>query len=385
MPNINPIIHNITIPGTRQFSNRASELDDSVNLTLGVPDFNTDESIKKAANEAIKNKSLNYSHNAGLLQLRQAVSQYYMNRYEVSFDPVTEVLITNGGSQGIDSTLRALLEPGDEVVLPEPIYVGYRPIIEMLGAKVITVDTSSDNFKLDPKKLENALTDQTKAIILNYPTNPTGVALNKEDIELLVEVIEKNDVFLISDEIYAENTLDHTHYSFVEYPSIKDKTIVINGLSKSHSMTGWRIGFLVTNKELMQSILIPHLYSTICASIPSQYGAIEALTNGLEIPKEMNDSYRERRDYLVKEMAELDLPFTIPTGAFYIFPSIKKYESNSYKFATKLLEEQHMAVVPGAAFGESGEGYIRISFAAPLETIKEGVARLKVFLEQYNN
>lgn len=383
MPNINPIIHNITIPGTRQFSNRASELEDSINLTLGVPDFDTDESIKKAANEAINLKPLKYSHNAGLLQLRQAVSHYYMDRYNVSFDPITEVLITNGGSQGIDSTLRALLEPGDEVILPEPIYVGYRPIVEMLGAKVIAIDTSSNNFKLDPKQLENAITNRTKAIILNYPTNPTGIALNKDDIEAIVNVIEENDVFLISDEIYAENTLDHKHNSFVEYPSIKDKTIVINGLSKSHSMTGWRIGFLVTNKQLLQSILIPHLYNTICASMPSQYGAIEALTNGLDIPSKMNESYRERRDYLVKEMEKLDLPFSIPTGAFYIFPSIKKYESSSYQFATKLLEEQHMAVVPGAAFGESGEGYIRISFAAPLDTIKEGVSRLKVFLEQY--
>lgn len=383
MPKINPTISNMTIPGTRYFSNRASQFNDAINLTLGVPDFDTDITIKSAAKLSIDQESLNYSHNAGLLSLRQAISHYYQNNYEVTYDPDNEILVTVGGSQAIDSTLRAILEPGDEVIIPEPAYPAYRSIVQMVGGHPIPIDTSGNQFVLEPDLLEASITDKTKAVILNYPTNPTGVSLNQDEIHNLVDIIKRNDIFLISDEIYAQNSLDHRHYSFAEFSEIKNKTIIINGLSKSHSMTGWRIGFLVTSKELLEAIIIPHLYNAICASIPSQHAAIEALTNGIEIPEKMNAAYRERRAYLIKEFNKLGLNFVEPTGAFYIFPSIEKFEANSFTFAEKLLDDQHVAVVPGSAFGEAGEGYIRISFATSMENLKEGMKRLRHFIEKY--
>lgn len=381
MPQANKKMKTIEVPGTRQFANRVEEFPDAVDLTLGQPDFDTPGAVKDAAIEAINTKSMKYSHNTGLLELRNAISGYYKDSYGAEYDPNGEVLVTVGGSEGIDGILRAIIDPGDEVLIPAPTYLGYEPIIELSGGVTKFVDMTDTGYIATPELIESNITDRTKAVLLNYPTNPTGVTYTKAQMDALVEVFKRHDIFVITDEIYGENTLEGEHISLAKYPEIKEKAIIVNGLSKSHAMTGWRIGYVVGHRKIMEDITAVHLYNTICASIPSQYAAIEALTTQLHVPKEMNQAYIQRRDYIYKRLTDMGLEVSKPTGAFYIFPSIRKYEEDSFKFATDLLENVHLAVVPGRSFSEYGEGHIRLSFACSMEELTEAADRLEKYIK----
>ncbi|RXK19244.1 aminotransferase class I/II-fold pyridoxal phosphate-dependent enzyme [Macrococcus sp. DPC7161] len=382
MPNVNQRIQNIEVPGTRQFANKVALYNDCIDLTLGQPDFDTPQPIKQAAIHAIEQKTMKYSHNMGLIELRQAISNYYIDRYNATFNPNSEITVTIGGSEGIDAILRAILDEGDEVIIPAPTYLGYEPIVELLGGKVKFIDTTGTDYILTKEALLNAVSNKTKAIILNYPTNPTGATYTKAQLDDLVDGLKQLDIFIVSDEIYAENTLECEHYSLVIYPEIRDRVLVVNGLSKSHGMTGWRIGYVVGDYRIIEEVTTVHLYNTICAALPSQYAAIEALTNQIDLPKIMNKSYIESRNYVYQRLLNMGLDVVKPKGAFYIFPSIKKYSNDSFQFANDLIESVQLAVVPGLAFGEFGEGHIRLSFACSMETLVEACNRLEQFINK---
>lgn len=377
---VNKRIKDLEVPGIRVFSNEVMQYPDGVNLTIGEPDFPTPERVKQAGIEAIKNNLTGYSHNAGLLELREKVSLFFEEKYKFHYDPVTEIVITTGASEGIDSILRTILNEGDEVIMPAPIYSGYEPIVHLSGAKVIYLDTMKTDLVPCPEKLEGLITEKTKAIILNYPSNPTGLTLTKEQVDRLVNVLERHDIFIISDEIYSENSFNNDHVSFASYPQIRNKLFLIHGLSKSHAMTGWRLGFVLGPQDLMEHMLKVHLYNSICAALPSQYAGIEALTTSRDTPKAMNKAYLERRDYVYDRLTSMGLSVIKPTGAFYIFPSIKITGLTSWAFATKLLESEHVAVVPGSAFTNYGEGFIRISYANSMETLVEAMNRIERFI-----
>ncbi|HHQ6732831.1 TPA: aminotransferase class I/II-fold pyridoxal phosphate-dependent enzyme [Staphylococcus aureus] len=367
-------------PSIRQFSNRMNNLDDCVNLTIGQPDFPMPDVVKKAYIDAINNDKTSYSHNKGLLETREAISQYFKNRYHFSYDP-EEIIVTNGASEAIDTTLRSIIEPGDEIIIPGPIYAGYIPLIEVLGGKPIYIDTTATQFKITPDALESHISPKTKAVLLNYPTNPTGVVLKRNEVLDIVNVLKKYPIFIISDEIYAENTFSGKHVSFAEFEDIRNQLILIGGLSKSHSATGIRIGFLLGPQYLIDKLTFMHAYNCICANVPAQIACITALNEGLEAPKYMNEAYVERRNYLVSELTKLGFEITAqPEGAFYIFPSIKHITDDDFEFCVDLLESTHLAIVPGSSFTEFGKGFVRISYAYEMDVLKEGMKRLAKYL-----
>lgn len=377
---INQKAQELEAPGIRQFANQLIHFPDAINLTIGQPDFPTPEAVKEAGIKAITNNQTGYSHNAGLLELRQATASFFKDTYGFSYDPETEIIITNGASEGIDSVFRTILEEGDEVIIPAPIYSGYEPIIELCGAKVVYLNTADTGFLPSLERLEALVTPKTKAILLNYPSNPIGITIEPELMDNLVGLLEKLDIYVVSDEIYSENTFSGQHRSFASYPQLRDRLFLIHGLSKSHSMTGWRIGFVLGPKSLMQHVINVHLYNSICASLPSQYAGIKALTACREVPSEMNIEYIKRRDFVYERLLSMGLDVVKPNGAFYIFPSIKKFGLPSFEFATKLLHEGGVAVVPGSTFTEHGEGYIRISYAYAMPMLEKGMQRLEEFL-----
>ena len=379
---INAKFEQLTVPGIRVFANEVSKFEDGINFTIGEPDFPTPERVKEAAIQSIVNNQTGYSHNAGLAPLRNAISSFFHEEYGVLYDPEEEIVVTTGASEAIDALLRVILLPGEEVIIPAPVYSGYEPLIELAGCKTKYLDTTSTNFIPTAEQIESLITPQTKAIILNYPSNPTGVVLTKSQMDEIVEVVSKHQLFVITDEIYSENSYSGKHLSFAQYPQLRDQLFLIHGVSKSHAMTGWRIGYILGPSHLMEHVLKSHLFGTICATLPSQYAAIEALNNCREIPAIMNESYIERRDYIYSKLIELGFDVIKPNGAFYIFPSIRKTGLTSWEFATRLLEEEHVAVVPGSAFSEYGEGYIRISYANSLENIKLGMERLEKFIQR---
>lgn len=378
---LNPRAEALKVPGTRQFANQLVNYPDAINLTIGQPDFPTPQSVKEAGIRAINNNQTGYSHNAGILELREAINLFFSKKYGFSYDPKTEIIVTNGASQAIDSVFRTILEEGDEVILPAPIYMGYVPIIELCGAKVVYLDTTETNFQPSAEKLAELITDKTKAVLFNYPSNPTGVVLKKETMDRLVNVLVEKEIYVLTDEIYSENTFNAKHISFASYSVLRDKLFYIHGVSKSHSMTGWRMGFLMGPAEVMQHVLKVHLYNTICASLPAQYAALEAVTNAKDIPSEMNVEYIKRRDYVYKRLIEMGLSVEKPQGAFYVFPSVREFGMNSFDFATKLLHEGGVATVPGSTFTPYGEGYIRISYAYAMPVLIEGLNRLEKFVE----
>lgn len=377
---INYKAQELEAPGIRQFANQLVHYPDAVNLTIGQPDFPTPDSVKLAGIRAIINDQTAYSHNAGLLELRQATASFFKDTYGFSYNPETEIIITNGASEGIDSVFRTILEEGDEVIIPAPIYSGYEPIINLCGAKVVYLDTSDTGFLPSPERLKAMITPKTKAILLNYPSNPIGITIESDLMDDLAAVLEKHEIYIVSDEIYSENTFAGKHQSFASYPKLRDRLFLIHGLSKSHSMTGWRIGFVLGPEKLMKHVINVHLYNSICASLPSQYAGIEALTNGRKIPFIMNIEYIKRRDYVYNRLQSMGLEVVKPNGAFYIFPSIKKFGMPSYEFATRLLHEGAVAVVPGSTFTEYGEGYIRISYAYAMSMLEKGMDRLEQFI-----
>ncbi|HDZ8766900.1 TPA: aminotransferase class I/II-fold pyridoxal phosphate-dependent enzyme [Staphylococcus aureus] len=385
MKPLNQYIHDVEVPGTRQFANKVNKYNNSIDLTLGQSGFEPAEYIKDAMIKAIQENKLRYTHNKGLLELRKAISEYIFNRYQTLYNPEREILVTNGGSEGIDSVLRTILNAGDEVILPSPTYLGYEPIIKLLGCHVNLIDTTDTNFKVTEKKIRQAITERTKAIIFNYPSNPTGVTLKYEDMASIVDVLKDTGIYIISDEIYSENVYEHKHRSFMEFQSIRSQLFVINGLSKSHAITGARVGYILSTSHLIEEVTTVHLYNSICVATPSQYGAISALKNGDEDIKKMNQSYLKRRDYIYDRIKKMNLSVTKPEGTFYIFPNISQYNKDSFKFCTQLLESEQLAVVPGKSFSEFGEGHIRMSFACTMEEIENACDRLERFLENYGN
>lgn len=369
-------------PSIRQFSNRMKHIDDCVNLTIGQPDFPMPDVVKEAYISAIREDKTSYSHNKGLSETRQAISNYFKNKYGFEYSE-EEIIITNGASEALDTSLRSIIEPGDEILIPGPVYAGYIPLIETLGGIPIYMDTTQLEFKVTPELINKHITEKTKAILLNYPTNPTGVILERSEVKAIVDTLVDKNLFIISDEIYAENTFKGAHTSFAEFEEIRDQLLLIGGLSKSHSATGIRIGFLIGPEYLIEKLTFMHAYNCICANVPAQIACIAALNEGLEAPQYMNDAYIKRRDYLKNKLESLGFELTAqPEGAFYIFPSTKKFTENDFDFCVDVLEQAHVAMVPGSSFTDMGKGYIRISYAYEMDMLKEGMRRLENYLNQ---
>ncbi|WP_340082184.1 aminotransferase A [Terribacillus sp. FSL K6-0262] len=377
---INSHVKNIQISGIRRFYNLVADKKDMISLTIGQPDFPTPLHVKEAGIEAIQSNQTTYTPNAGLMTLRSAISDFY-SKYAPAYRAEDEIIVTVGASQAIDITLRTILEPGDEVILPGPVYPGYEPLISLAGGIPVLADTSSNGFKLTQSILEQYITPKTKCIILPYPSNPTGVTLTYDELKVMADFLAEKDIFILSDEIYSELTYDEAHVSIARFPQVRDKTIIINGLSKSHSMTGWRIGFTLAPAWLSDHMLKVHQYNATCATSISQYAAIEALTNGLEDPVEMREAYRVRRDYCLERLSKMGLAVEKPNGAFYIFPKFPIKKMTSLELGLALVEQAGLAIVPGDAFSEYGEGYMRISYAYSMEQLEEGMDRLERFLD----
>ena len=381
---INQTIRNLKPSGIRKFFDIAATRKGVISLGVGEPDFITPWHIREAAINAIDKGRTFYTGNKGLLELRSGICDYYRRRFDVSYNPEDNVIVTVGGSEAIDIVLRTIVRPGDEVILPTPAYVAYAAIIEMAGAKVVEVNLSEeDEFKLTPDALSRAISEKTKAVILNFPGNPTGGIMDYEDYKKIVPLIKESGIYAVTDEIYAELTYEGKHCSIAAFDEIKDKVIVINGFSKAYSMTGYRIGYILAHKELIEMINKIHQYTIMCAPTSSQYAAIEAVKNGDNDIEEMFISFKQRRNYIVSELNRIGLRTHMPKGAFYVFPSIKCTGLSSEAFCEKLLDEQNLALVPGNAFGDAGEGYVRISYAYSMEEIKQAISKLEEFLKNY--
>ncbi|HEU4964294.1 MAG TPA: aminotransferase A [Bacilli bacterium] len=381
---INSRVKDIQVSGIRKFSNLVASTPGAISLTLGQPDFPTPEHVKEAAKRALDANKTTYTHNAGIVPLRQAAARFIQDRYNLpAYDPETEVIVTNGASQAIDITLRTILVEGTEVILPGPIYPGYEPIIRLCGATPLLVDTRETGFKLTADGIRAHLTDKTRCVILPYPSNPTGYVLEEQDLQEIADLLRDKDVFVLSDEIYSELIYDRPHVSISTFPGMREKTVVINGLSKSHSMTGWRIGFTFAPKYLSQQMIKVHQYEVSCASSISQQAALEALTAGVDDALPMRDEYHKRRDYCYDRLLAmgLELPGK-PEGAFYLFPSIRHTGQTSLEFATGLLHEEKVAVVPGDAFSPLGEGYVRLSYAYSMEVLQEALDRMERYVRR---
>jgi aminotransferase len=369
--------------GIRKFFDIASEMENAVSLGVGEPDFLTPWNIREAGVYSLEKGRTTYSANAGILELRIEISKYLKNKFELEYDPKKEILVTVGASEGVDLAMRALINPGDEILYQEPCFVSYRPCIEMAGGIPVPIVTKAENgFKVTPEEIAANVSPKTKAILISYPNNPTGGVMEREDLEKIAGVIIKNNLIVVSDEIYAELTyLDKRHASVAEIPGLRERTILINGFSKAFSMTGWRLGFLAAPEELSEQLIKIHQYILMCAPTTSQYAGIEALKNSAESVQKMKTAYNARRNVMVKGFRDMGLPVFEPLGAFYVFPSIKPTGMKSLEFCEKLLEAQKVAVVPGDAFGEAGEGFIRCSYAYSVEEIKKALDGIKKFLD----
>lgn len=378
---INSKVKNIEISGIRKFFNMVAGTKDMISLTLGQPDFPTPEHVKEAGKKAIDENFTTYTHNAGYIELRTAAAQFVQTKYNLSYNPNDEIIITSGASEAIDITFRTILEEGVEVILPGPVYPGYEPIIKLCGARPVYADTRENNFRMTADIINNYITDKTRCIVLPYPSNPTGVSLTKEELSAIAELLKDKEIFVLADEIYSELVFDHKHFSIGTI--LKEKTIVINGLSKSHSMTGWRIGMLFAPSSITEHILKVHQYNVSCASSVSQMAALEALTAGINDAVEMKQSYMERREYVFERLTTMDLSVVKPDGAFYFFVKLPEPFTNSFDFALQLVRERGVAVVPGSAFSPLGEGYIRISFAYSMDVLTEALNRLEAFFKDH--
>ncbi|MCI9292805.1 MAG: aminotransferase class I/II-fold pyridoxal phosphate-dependent enzyme [Erysipelotrichaceae bacterium] len=368
--------------GIRKFFDLASELEDVISLGVGEPDFNTPWHIREAAIYSIEQGKTFYTANQGLLELRKEICSYLKRRFSLSYDPTKDVIVTVGGSEAIDITMRALIDPGDEVIVLSPGYVAYEPSVTLTGAVPIIVELNEENqFKLTPEQLKQAISDKTKALLINFPSNPTGGVMTHEDYEKLVPIIKEHDLLVISDEIYAELSYDVEHSSLANFEEIKDHVILISGFSKAFAMTGWRLGYVCADPVLIKQMNKIHQYIIMSAPTAAQYGAIEGLRHGMDHVSEMRDSYHTRRNFIVSGFNRLGLKTHMPQGAFYIFPCIKHTKMTSEEFCQALLEDQKVACVPGTAFGEAGEGYIRVSYAYSIDEIKIALGRIEQFLK----
>lgn len=376
-------VRTIKPSGIRRFFDLANDMEDVISLGVGEPDFDTPWHIREAAIYSIESGKTHYTANQGLLSLREEICSYMKRRFHLTYDPNDNVIVTVGGSEGIDIALRAFVDIDDEVILTQPSYVAYTPGVQLCKANPVYVQLEEkDQFKLTPEKLLAAITPKSKVLLINFPSNPTGGVMTKEDYEKLVPIIKEHELIVISDEIYAELTYDDSFYSLANFDEIKDQVIIISGFSKAYAMTGWRLGYVLGNKTFIKAMNKIHQYIIMSASTPAQYGAIDAMRNGDIHVQEMRESYLARRNYITKGFNRLGLTTHLPQGAFYIFPDIRSTGLTSDEFCEKLLQEQHVACVPGTAFGEAGEGFIRVSYAYSIEHIKEALDRIEKFLDK---
>lgn len=380
----NPLSTKVTTikpSGIRKFFDLVSEMKDAISLGVGEPDFETPWHIRDEGIYAFERGRTFYTANSGLKDLRVEINNYLQRRQGLSYNPDNEIVVTVGGSEAIDIALRAMINNGEEVIIPQPSYVSYEPCTILANGVPVIIDLKEENnFRLTAQELEDAITDKTKVLILPFPNNPTGSIMEKEDLEAIAKVIIKHDIFVISDEIYSELSYKNKHISIASIEGMKERTILINGFSKSYAMTGWRLGYACGNKDIIAQMTKIHQYAIMCAPTISQYAAIDALKNGDSDVERMKQSYNQRRRFLINAFKDMNLKCFEPFGAFYVFPCIKEFGMTSEEFATKFLEEEKVAAIPGTAFGNSGEGYLRISYAYSLEKLKIAMDRLKKFV-----
>ena len=369
--------------GIRKFFDVVSEMKGAISLGVGEPDFDTPWHIREEGIYSLEKGRTFYTSNAGLKDLKIEISRYLKRRMSLEYDYNTEIMVTVGGSEAIDIALRAMLNPGDEVLIPQPSYVSYVPCTLLAGGTPVIIELEEkDEFRLTKEKLLEKITPRTKVLILPFPNTPTGAVMEKADLEAIAEVIEEKDLFVLSDEIYAELTYKGEHVSIASIPGMKERTVLINGFSKAYAMTGWRLGYTAAPAVILKQMLKIHQYAIMCAPTTSQYAAIEALRNGDEDIARMKEAYDERRRYLLGAFRELGMDCFEPYGAFYMFPCIKRFGMTSDEFANRLLREEKIAIVPGTAFGDSGEGYLRVSYAYSLEDLKKAIGRIRRFVDK---
>lgn len=378
---LNPSVVEIKPSGIRKFFDIVQEMKGAISLGVGEPDFATPWHIREEGIYALEKARTHYTSNAGIVELRNEINTYLTRRYGVSYDPKHEILVTVGGSEAIDLAIRAMVCPGEEVIIPQPCYVSYEPCVILTQGVPVTIPLQEKNeFRLTAQELRDAITEKTKLLVLPFPNNPTGAIMTKEDLEAIAEVCIEKDIFVVSDEIYSELTYGTQHVSVASIPGMRERTILINGFSKGHAMTGWRLGYACGPEEIIQQMTKIHQFAIMCAPTTSQYAAVDALKNGDEDVAMMRDAYDKRRRYVLHELRDMGLTCFEPYGAFYVFPCIKEFGMSSEDFATKLLQEEKVAIVPGTAFGDSGEGFLRISYAYSLENLKEALGRLRRFV-----
>ena len=380
-------IKQIKPSGIRKFFDIVSEMPDAISLGVGEPDFDTPWHIREEGIYSLEKGRTFYTSNSGLLELREEICKWYKRKYNAEYDFRKEALLTVGGSEGIDVALRAMLDPGDEVIIPEPCYVSYVPCVTLAGGVPVTIELKNENeFRLTKEELLAAITDKTKILVLAFPSNPTGAIMTKKDLEPIAEICKEKDIFVISDEIYSELTYgDEKHCTIASLPGMKERTIIINGFSKAYAMTGWRLGYALAPEVIATQMTKVHQFAIMCAPTTSQYAAISAIKEGDKDIERMKVSYDQRRHFLLKTFAEMGLPCFEPKGAFYMFPCIKEFGLSSDEFATRLLKEEKLAVVPGTAFGDCGEGFLRISYAYSLDELKEAMDRINKFITRLRN
>ena len=379
---LSKVITGIEPSGIRKFFDVANEMPDAISLGVGEPDFDTPWHIRDEGIYSLEKGKTFYTSNSGLSELKQEITKYVKRKYDLVYDPQTEVLVTVGGSEAIDLALRAMLDPGDEVLIPQPSYVSYLPCTILAGGVPVPIELKAENeFRLTRQELIDAVTPKTKILILPFPNNPTGAVMERKDLEDLLDVIEEHDLFLITDEIYSELTYgEERHVSIASMPGMRDRTVYINGFSKGFAMTGWRLGYACAPKIILEQMLKIHQFAIMCAPTTSQYAAVEALKNGDEDVAMMREAYNGRRRYLLHRFEEMGLPCFEPFGAFYAFPCIREFGMTSEDFAMRFLEEEKVAVVPGTAFGACGEGFLRISYAYSLEELRAALDRMETFI-----
>ena len=374
-------IVNIKPSGIRKFFDIVSEMKDAISLGVGEPDFDTPWHIRDEGIYSLEKGRTFYTSNAGLMELKEEISNYLDRRCHVHYNPKNEIIVTVGGSEGIDIAMRAMLDPGDEVLIPQPSYVSYEPCCLLAGGKPVIIELKAENeFRLTKQELLDAITDKTKLLVLPFPNNPTGAIMEKEDLEAIAEVIIEKDIFVLSDEIYSELSYKGDHVSITTIPGMRERTILINGFSKAYAMTGWRLGYACGPKEIIEQMVKIHQFAIMCAPTTSQYAAVEAMRNGDEDVAKMREAYNQRRRFLMHAFKEMGLECFEPYGAFYVFPCIKEFGMTSEEFATRFLEEEKVAVVPGTAFGDCGEGFLRISYAYSLDNLKIALNRMANFV-----
>ena len=382
----NPLNNKITgiqPSGIRKFFDIVADMKDAISLGVGEPDFDTPWHIREEGIHSLERGRTFYTSNSGLKELRKEITNYIKRKYDVDYNPLTEVLVTVGGSEAIDMAMRVMLDPGDEVLIPQPSYVSYVPCAIMAGGMPVPIELEEkDEFRLTPEKLSEKITEKTKILVLPFPNNPTGAIMEREDLEKLVAIIEENDIYIITDEIYSELSYKGESASIIEFPGMRERTIYINGFSKAYAMTGWRLGYCCGPQLIMKEILKLHQFAIMCAPTTSQYAAVEALKNGDEDVAKMREAYNERRRYLVARLRDMGMECFEPYGAFYVFPSIKRFGMSSEDFATKLLQEEKVAIVPGTAFGDCGEGFMRISYAYSIQDLKKALDGIERFVSR---